>query len=69
MILFEKKFIFAVDTMEQGETQIQLLEQDNPGAMVTEVKKKFISTKQVEYYKFEVTLQFISEKKFKKGEE
>lgn len=68
MILFERKFIFAVDTIEQGEQLVNQLERENVGSMLSEVKKKFVKTKQVEYYKFEVTLQFVSEKEFKKGE-
>lgn len=68
MILFERKFIFAVDTIEQGEQLVNQLEKENVGGILSEVKKKFVKTKQVEYYKFEVTLQFVSEKEFKKGE-
>lgn len=68
MLLFRKTFEFAVEDMvEAGEATEKLL-LDNPGGKLVEVKKKYTECKEFDYYKITVTLEFASEKKYKKGE-
>lgn len=68
MILFTKTYKFAVSTMEEVDGYVEQLLIDNPGAQLDEVKKKQIKTKNVEYIRTEVSLEFLNEGDFKRGE-
>lgn len=68
MILFTKTFEIAVDSMmEAGEAVEQIL-LDNPGGKLMEIKQKTVETKDIEYIKVTIKLEFMSEKRYKKGE-
>lgn len=68
MILFAQTFEVAVETMmEAGEAVEQIL-LDNPGGKLVEVKQKAVETKDIEYIKVTIKLEFMSEKRYKKGE-
>lgn len=68
MILFTQTFEVAVETMmEAGEAVEQIL-LDNPGGKLVEVKQKAVETKDIEYIKVTIKLEFMSEKRYKKGE-
>ena len=68
MILFTKTFEIAVDSMmEAGEAVEQIL-LDNPGGKLMEIKQKTIEAKDIEYIKVTIKLEFMSEKRYKKGE-
>lgn len=68
MILFTKTFEIAVDSMmEAGEAVEQIL-LDNPYGKLMEIKQKTVETKDIEYIKVTIKLEFMSEKRYKKGE-
>lgn len=68
MILFTKTFEIAVDSMmEAGEAVEQIL-LDNPGGKLMEIKQKTVEAKDIEYIKVTIKLEFMSEKRYKKGE-
>lgn len=68
MILFTKTFEVAVDSMmEAGEAVEQIL-LDNPGGKLMEIKQKTVEAKDIEYIKVIIKLEFMSEKRYKKGE-
>lgn len=68
MILFTKTFEVAVDSMmEAGEAVEQIL-LDNPGGKLMEIKQKTVEAKDIEYIKVTIKLEFMSEKRYKKGE-
>lgn len=68
MILFTKTFEIAVDSMmEAGEAVEQIL-LDNPGGKLMEIKQKAVEAKDIEYIKVTIKLEFMSEKRYKKGE-
>lgn len=68
MILFTKTFEIAVDSMmEVGEAVEQIL-LDNPYGKLMEIKQKTVETKDIEYIKVTIKLEFMSEKRYKKGE-
>lgn len=66
MILFQQKFIIAVDSMEEIEEKGLELQKEHPGSIICDVKKKIVKTKEMEYARGEITLQFVSEKVYKK---
>ena len=68
MILFTQTFEVAVDDMKQAGEAVEEILLNNPGGKLVEVKQKVVETKDMEYIKITIKLEFVSEKLYKKGE-
>ena len=68
MILFTQTFEVAVDDMKQAGEAVEEILLNNPGGKLVEVKQKVVETKDIEYIKITIKLEFVSEKLYKKGE-
>lgn len=66
MILFQKKFVVAVDSMNEAERVANELMQENPGSEICDVRKKIVKNKNVEYVHCEIVLELFSEQDYKK---
>ena len=68
MILFTQTFEVAVDDMRQAGEAVEEILLNNPGGKLVEVKQKVVETKDMEYIKITIKLEFVSEKLYKKGQ-
>ena len=68
MILFTQTFEVAVDDMRQAGEAVEEILLNNPGGKLVEVKQKVVETKEMEYIKVSIKLEFVSEKLYKKGQ-
>ena len=68
MILFTQTFEVAVDDMKQAGEAVEEILLNNPGGKLVEVKQKVVETKDMEYIKITIKLEFVSEKLYKKGQ-
>ena len=68
MILFTQTFEVAVETMMEAGEAVEEILLNNPGGKLVEVKQKVVETKEVEYIKVSIKLEFVSEKLYKKGQ-
>lgn len=68
MILFTQTFEVAVETMMEAGEAVEEILLNNPGGKLVEVKQKVVETKEMEYIKVSIKLEFVSEKLYKKGQ-
>ena len=68
MILFTQTFEVAVETMMEAGEAVEEILVNNPGGKLVEVKQKVVETKEMEYIKVSIKLEFVSEKLYKKGQ-
>ena len=68
MILFTQTFEVAVETMMEAGDAVEEILLNNPGGKLVEVKQKVVETKEMEYIKVSIKLEFVSEKLYKKGQ-
>ena len=68
MILFTQTFEVAVETMMEAGEAVEEILLNNPGGKLVEVKQKVVETKEMEYIKVSIKLEFVNEKLYKKGQ-
>ena len=68
MILFTQTFEVAVETMMEAGEAVEEILLNNHGGKLVEVKQKVVETKEMEYIKVSIKLEFVSEKLYKKGQ-
>ena len=64
-MLISREFVVVCETLEEAGDAIKGLLLDNPGGRILDIKKKFVETKNVDYYRVTLKLGFGSEKEFR----
>ena len=68
MIILTQRIEVAVETMMEAGEAVEEILLNNPGGKLVEVKQKVVETKEMEYIKVSIKLEFVSEKLYKKGQ-
>ena len=64
-MLISREFVVVCENLEEAGEMIKTLLLENPGGRIIDIKKKFVETKYVDYYRLTLKLGFGSEKDFR----
>ena len=64
-MLISREFVVVCENLEEAGEMIKTLLLENPGGRIIDIKKKFVETKHVDYYRLTLKLGFSSEKDFR----
>ena len=64
-MLISREFVVVCEHLEEAGEMIKTLLLENPGGRIIDIKKKFIETKHVDYYRLTLKLGFGFEKDFR----
>ena len=64
-MLISREFTMVCLTLEEAGEFVEQLLLENPGGKIIDIKKKFVETKNVDYYRLTLKLGFGSEKDFR----